>query len=80
MNRFDGRQQLQITHDMKYGLICVHAPGHMSAAPELCVSPATINISAEDFATMLRWYMHQKSKEENYEAIRWSEDDERRIS
>ena len=81
LDRFNGSRQLQIEHDMKYGLISIHCPGHMSAAPELSVAPATINISSEDFATMLKWYMYQKSKEENREAILWNEvDDKRRIS
>lgn len=78
MDRFNGSHQLQIKHDMKYRLISIHCPGRISAAPELCISPATINVSVEDFATMLRWYMYQKSKEENYEAIHWNEDDEER--
>lgn len=76
LDKFGDGAQLTIKHDTKYNLICVSHPGHTCAAPELCVSPTTLNISTEDFVTMLRWYTYQKSKAENYHNIQWSACDE----
>lgn len=71
MDRFGDGEQLKIEHDTQYGFICVSHPGHRSAAPELCLSPCTLNITVEDFVTMLKWYVEQKDKDENADAIKW---------
>ena len=76
LNRFGDGAQLKIEHDTQYGFVSVSHPGHMSAAPELTVNPCTINITTEDFLTMLKWYTWQKEKEENSRAIQWVECDE----
>ena len=73
LDKFGDGTQLKIEHDTKYGLVCITHPGHRSAAPELNVDATTLNISTEDFVTMLKWYVYQKEKEENYYAIKWSE-------
>ena len=78
LDKFGDGTQLKIEHDTEYGLVCITHPGHRSAAPELCVDATTLNISTEDFVTMLKWYVYQKEKEENYHAINWSECDERK--
>lgn len=76
VDRFGDGRQLKIERDINYGLVSVTHPGRLCAAPELCVNPCTINITTEDFVTMLKWYVHQKEKEENYHAIQWSPCDE----
>ena len=76
LDRVSDGSQLKIEHNTQYGLVCITHPGHRSAAPELNVDPATVNISIEDFVTMLKWYTYQKEKEENYHAIKWSESEE----
>ncbi len=76
LDRFGDGKQLRIEHNTQYGLVSISHPGHLSAAPELCVDPCTLNITTEDFVTMLKWYTWQKEKDENECAIQWSVCDE----
>ena len=68
LNDISNEQELRIVHDTQCGLVSVH---HYDAYQN---NDFTIHISTEDFTTMLKWYMYQKEKDENREAIQWSEE------
>ena len=62
--------KLKLDHLPDYGLVCVTMPSTNG------YSGFTINMSTEDFVTMLKWYCFQKGKDENYHAIQWSEEEQ----
>lgn len=70
LNDISNDRELGLVHDTKYGLVSV------TQFDEYQNKDFTIDISTEDFVTMLKWYFYQKEKDDNLGAIQWCEEEQ----
>lgn len=70
LNDISNARELKLVHDTQQGVVSV------TQFDEYQNTDFTIDISTEDFVTMLKWYLYQKEKSNNLGAIHWSEEEQ----
>lgn len=70
LNDISNDRELNIVHDTNQGIVSV------TQFDEYQNVDFTIDISTQDFVTMLKWYFYQKEKSDTLGAIQWSEEEQ----
>ncbi len=73
LNDISNERELKLVHDTKSGIVSVT---QFDAYQNV---DFTIDITTEDFVTMLKWYFYQKEKRDNLGPIQWSEEEQAHI-
>lgn len=70
LNDISNERELGLVHDTQEGKV------YVTQFDEYQNVDFTLDITTEDFVTMLKWYLYQKEKSDNLGPIQWAENEQ----